>query len=198
MSIRTGLSVLSGVALIIAFLPYIVAIVRKQACPKKATWLIWAAGDVIILSGMIAQGTISGLLVGATIGATTTFALSLRFGEAGWSRRDKVCIILSGLAIVLWLCFQDSNFGIALSLLALGIAAWPTYVSAWGNPANEDRKTWAIFNTSSFLGVLAIPHLTFADAAPPIVFWAIDLPMLFLLFARPYLQKRATKVGAMS
>lgn len=194
MNIQHILSALSGLVLMIAFWPYIVAIVRKETSPRKATWLIWAANDVIILVGMLAKGTISGLLIGATLGATTTFLLSLKYGEAGWNRRDKVCISLLALVIILWFWFSDSNIGIALSCLGLAIAAWPTYVSAWQKPENEDKKAWIIFNTSSLLGVLAIPHLTFADMAPPIAFSAINLPMLFLLFARPYLQKRETGI----
>lgn len=185
------LSVLSGLVFIFAFFPYIRAIVRQQTSPRKATWLVWAAGDIIILAGMIAKHTVSGLMIGAVLGATTTFILSLKFGEPGWTKRDKVCLALSGMAIALWICFQDSNVGIALSLVGLAIAAWPTYVSAWQKPENEDLKGWILFNTSSILGVLAIPRLTFADVAPALAFFLIDVPMLYLLLVRPYLRKRS-------
>jgi len=135
--------------------------------------------------------------VGAVFGASTTFVLSLLYGEKGWTKRDKVCITLATLAIVLWKYFGDSNIGIALSCVALFIAAWPTYVSAWQRPENEDRRAWVIFNISSTLGVLAIPHWTFADAVPPIVFLTIDAPMLYLIFVRPYFARNAvTRVVA--
>ncbi|MFH1170878.1 MAG: hypothetical protein V1704_04940 [Candidatus Vogelbacteria bacterium] len=193
MTIKVILSICSGLVFILAFFPYIRAIVKRETSPRKATWLVWATGDVIILTGMIAKGTVSGLMIGAVLGATTTFILSLKFGEPGWNKRDKVCITLSMIAITLWIYFGESNIGIALSLLALVIAAWPTYVSAWEKPGNEDRKGWVLFNLANFFALLAIPHLTFADMAPPITFTAIDLPMLFLLFIRPNLQKRLTQ-----
>lgn len=186
MPIKTVLSIASGLILIIAFIPYIKAIVRRETSPRKATWLIWASCDIIILVGMLAKHTVSGLLVGAVFGASTTFILSLVYGERGWTKRDKVCISLATLSIILWKYFGDSNVGIALSCVALFIAAWPTYLSAWERPENEDRKAWAIFNTSSLLGVLAIPHFTFSDAVPPIVFLTIDAPMLYFVFVRPY------------
>jgi len=189
-NISSVLSVLSGIVILIAFFPYIRAIVRKETSPRKATWLVWAAGDWIVLSGMLAKGTISGLIAAACLGATTIFFLSLRYGEPGWSNRDKICLSLSGLAIVLWQYFGESNLGIAFSLLSLAVAAWPTYVSAWERPQNEDAKGWIIFNISSFLGVLAIGHLTFADVAPPAAFMLIDSPMLYLLFVRPALLRR--------
>jgi hypothetical protein len=185
MNIKTALSVLSGITFIVAFFPYIRAIAKKETSPRKATWLIWALGDWIILIGMIAKGAVNGLIIGAVLGATTTFLLSLKLGEPGWNQRDKVCISLSLIAIALWIYFGDSNFGIALSLIALWIAAWPTYVSAWENPANEDKKAWVIFNITNVLATLAIPHLTFAEVAPPVVFMLIDVPMLYILFVRP-------------
>jgi hypothetical protein len=191
-NIKTTVSILSGLVFIFAFIPYIKAIVRKQTRPRKATWLVWAVGDIIILIGMLAKHTVSGLMIGAVLGATTTFILSLKFGEPGWTKRDKICLALSGIAIVLWICFQDSNVGIALSLVGLAIAAWPTYVSAWNTPENEDLKGWILFNTSSILGALAIPHRTFADIAPAVTFVLIDLPMLYLLLIRPRLKTSKT------
>lgn len=185
MNISNVLSTLSGIVILIAFFPYIRAIVRRETNPRKATWLVWAAGDWIVLAGMIAKGTISGLIAAACLGATTIFLLSLRYGEAGWNARDKVCITLSGVAVILWQYFGESNLGIAFSLLSLVVAAWPTYASAWERPQNEDPKGWIIFNISSFLGVLGISHLTFADVAPPVTFMFVDAPMLYLLFVRP-------------
>lgn len=186
MTISDALSVLSGIVILIAFFPYIRAIVRRETNPRKATWLIWATGDWIILTGMIAKDTISGLIAAACLGATTIFILSLFYGERGWTTRDRVCITLSGAAIILWQYFGESNLGIGFSLLSLAIAAWPTYVSAWERPENEDAKAWIIFNISSFLGVLGIRHLAFADIAPPVAFMLIDLPLIYFLFIRPY------------
>jgi hypothetical protein len=191
MTIKVVLSILSGLVFISAFFPYIKAIVRKEASPRKATWLVWAIGDIIILAGMIAKHTVSGLMVGAVLGATSTFILLLKFGEPGWTKRDKICLALSGLAIILWIYFGNSNVGIAFGLIALAIAVWPTYVSAWEKPEKEDHKAWVLFNTSNVLAIAAIPHLTFADIAPPLTFMLIDLPMLYLLFVRPF-QKQLT------
>lgn len=190
MSVRDILSVCSGLTFVIAFYPYIRAIVRGETSPRKATWLVWALGDIIILTGMIAKGTVSGLIIGAVLGATTTLILSLQFGETGWTKRDKVCITLSLASIYLWLYFGDSNYGIAFSLIALMIAVWPTYVSAWHKPENEDKRGWILFNLANVFAVLAIPHATFADAAPPFVFMVIDVPMLFMLFVRPRLHRQ--------
>lgn len=190
MTVSYALFILSGIVFVIAFFPYIKAILRKETSPRKATWLIWFLGDIIVLAGMIAKHTINGIIVVGVLGAGTTFLLSLKYGEAGWTKRDKICLALSGLAIILWLYFGESNIGIGFSLISLAIAAWPTYVSALHKPENEDLKGWILFNISSFIGVLAIPHLTFADVAPAAAFMAIDGPMLYLLLIHPKIKNR--------
>lgn len=189
MTLKVVLSTLSGIVFIFAFIPYIREILWGDASPRKATWLVWAVGDIIILTGMLAKGTTSGLIIGATLGASTVFLLSLKYGEPGWTKRDKVCISLSAVAIGLWMYFGESNLGIALSLIALAIAAWPTYVSAWRKPGNESRVAWVLFNTSNLLAILAIPSVTFADMSAPIAFMMIDVPMLYLLFIRPRISR---------
>lgn len=192
--ITTALSALSGLIFVFAFFPQTLGIVRKEISPRLVTWLIWAVGDWIILSGSLAQGAIpGGLIIVATIGATLTFILTLQYGERGCTTRDKVCLSLSVLALVLWNFFDDSNYGIAFSLISLVIAAYPMYVVVWHEPEKESRQAWFLFNISSILAVLAIPKLlsgdfheiTFVNAAPPIGFTLIDLPMLYLLFIRP-------------
>lgn len=190
MSAKTILSICSGLTFIVAFFPYILAIVQGKTSPRKATWLVWAVGDIIILAGMIAKGTISGLMVGAVLGATTTFLLSLKFGETGWTNRDKVCISLAAIAFALWQYSGDSNLGIALSLTALVIAVWPTYVSAWHKPENEDKLGWILFNLANVFAILAIPTWIFANVAPPVTFMVIDVPMLYMLFVRPINRKQ--------
>ncbi len=190
---KSFLSVLAGLTFLYAFFPYIRAIMCEETRPRKATWLIWMLGDVITVAGMLAKHTISGQLVAAIIGAGTVFLLSLKYGESGWTKRDKICISIAVLAIVSWQYLGESNAGVALGLFALVVAAWPTYVSAWEKPENEDRKGWIIFEISSLLAVLAIPHWTFANYAPPIVFLSIDTPMMYLLCIRPFFKRRAVQ-----
>ncbi len=189
MNLSYALFVLSGVIFIIAFIPYTLAILRKETRPRKVTWLIWFVGDLIVLLGMVAKHTINGIIIVAVVGAGSTLALSIKQGERGWTKHDKYCLSLSGLAIALWIYFGDSNLGICFSLLSLAIAAWPTYVSASRNPEIEDRRSWILFNLSSFVALWAIPRGTFADIAPPVTFMAIDGVMLYLLFVHQRLKR---------
>ena len=187
MSLNNIFSILAGLLFLFAFFPYVRSIVVGKTVPKKVTWLIWALNDVIVLSGMFLTGKVNGLIVGATLGAVIVFCLSIKKGENGWDVRDKLCVTISLMAIV-GSFFSTKNVGIALSLSALFIAAWPMYVSAWKCPEKEDAKSWVIFNTANLFGVLAISSMTFASVAPPVMFVVIDSTMLYLLLVRPRLR----------
>ena len=130
MSLYNISSFLAGFLFLFAFFPYVKAIVKGNASPKKATWLIWALNDIIVVAGMAAEGRFNGLIAGATIGATTVFFLSLRKGESGWKPLDIVCVCMSIVAIVASF-LVDVNIGIALGLSSLFIAAVPTYYGGY-------------------------------------------------------------------
>jgi hypothetical protein len=52
--VKETLSVLAGLLFVAAFVPYIRAILRKETKPSKASWIIWASMDTILLIGMFA------------------------------------------------------------------------------------------------------------------------------------------------
>lgn len=185
MEIQKIFSFLCAALLIIAFIPYWIAILGNKTKPRKATWFVWALGDWIVLAGMMNKGTFSWQIAGACLCATTTFALAHSNDRLGLVKREKICLTFSGLAIVLWQYFGESNLGIGFGLLSLGIAATATYMSAWEKPEDEDAKAWIIFNISSVFGMLAIPYMTFADIAPPVAFMLIDAPLIYLVVIRP-------------
>jgi len=61
------LSALSGILFCLAFVPYALAILGrdirfhaiKPAKPEKASWIIWASLDTIIVAGMFAKDAIN-------------------------------------------------------------------------------------------------------------------------------------------
>jgi hypothetical protein len=51
-------------------------------------------------------------------------------------------------------------------------------------PHEEHLLTWCIFSIACTTGMLAIPHMTWADATPPIVFASIEIPITIIVFIR--------------
>lgn len=180
---RSFFAVASGVLLIASQFPYIMAIIRRQTKPVKATWLIWASLDTITFTGMYLEGALTLQMACIVVGAWTVALLSLKRGLPGWRRVDKFCLAGAGLAIGVWALSGDPLFALMTSLSATLLGSVPTFVSAWQDPTRENKLAWTIATASCVLAVLAIPQWTLADASQPLVFLTIQLVMMYLLYA---------------
>ena len=182
---KVALSVVSGLLILLALGLYILAIRRGETKPAKASWVIWATLDTIILAGMLASGTVSGQMIGAVVGIWIVVAFSLKYGESGWTSFDKLCLGGAVLGIILWAAFKSPALGVLASASTLFLGGIPTFVSAWKNPRGEDRLAWIIFWVSALCALLAVPSWTIADAAAPIVFFAIESIVMVIVLVRP-------------
>ena len=178
------LSVLAGVLYIIGFIPYILAILRQETKPAKASWLIWASLNTIICVGMWLEDTVNGQILGALIGAWVVAALALRYGTPGWTKFDKFCLGGAALGIGL-LAFASPVLSMMISLIVAFIGSMPTFASAWHNPDRENKLAWTIFWVSGVCAIIAIPHWTLANAAQPITFFTIDAIITGIVYLRP-------------
>lgn len=182
---RNTLSVIAGILFLIGFIPYIREILRGVAKPSKASWIIWTALDIVVIAGMWAKHSVNGQIIGAFAGSVVTMILALKYGKPGWTWLDKACLGGGALGIVLWLVFDDANVGIIVSMIVVMIGLIPTIISAWTNPANEDKLAWTIFFTSCLFAIPAIPAWTWADALQPLAYFAGETVMVSVLYARP-------------
>ncbi len=184
MSVREIFSFVAALLHAAGFVPYARAILRKEAKPAKASWLIWAGVDSIVIAGMYAEHSVNGQIVAAVLGAWVIALIALRFGTPGWTRLDRFCLGGAVLGIALWCIFSEPILGIVTSLSVVFLGSIPTFVSAWDNPSRENRTAWILFWLSCLCMVVAVPSLKLADAAQPITFLTIDSTMIYVLCVR--------------
>lgn len=180
-------SVLAGFLSIIAYVPYIRAIVKGYTKPAKASWIIWASIDTITFYGMYIEDTLNGQIIATVIGVWLIAALALKYGSRGWTKIDKSCLGGTVLSILLWQMFNSPTLGIVASVSAGSIGSIPTCAAAWNDPGRENKLAWTIFFVSCVLTVIAMPHWTWADATQPISFLVIGITMMYILYLRPRL-----------
>lgn len=180
-------SVLAGIIWVVAFIPYIIAILSHKTKPMKSSWIIWLTIDSIIFAGMIAKHSLNGQMVGAVSGGIIILVLVLIYGDRGWTKLDKWCLGLAVFGVILWQIFRDPNAGIATALAVGIIGSFPTVVSVWRDPSRENRLAWTLFVVSCVFAIIAIPKWTFQDAAQPIVFLIIDVAVAFVLYFRKFI-----------
>lgn len=179
--ISSALALVFGIG---CFVPYIMAIIRKKTKPMKATWLIWASLDTITIAGMSIENSINGQILAAVIGAWIVFFLSLRFGIAGWTRLDMICLVSVGASILFWWLFNSPLLGIVICLLANFIGSIPTVCSVWKNANHENKLAWVLGTIASMCALGSISNWTLSHYAQPVSFLAVQVLMLYLLFIR--------------
>lgn len=194
MSIKHILGLSSGVLGILAFFPYIATILKGRTKPAKASWLIFAGLDVIVLAGMLAKGSANPQMIGVTFGALIVAVLALRNGAKGWNNRDKFCLAGSVAVIAVWLALSNVKLpgnldafsvGLGLSLLVGFIGSIPTFVASYETPEFENRLSWTMFWCSSLLATVSVPVWTFAHYAQPVVFLLNHSIIVGFLWTRP-------------
>lgn len=179
---REILEIISGVLFFAGYLPYYLGIVRGNTKPQVVTWLIWSAIDWLTLIGMFVSGSVNGLIIGATAGATIAMFLAWFYGpKVRFSRFDLVCLVGAASAIVLWRVFDDAVLGIICCQVVNLIGALPTWRSVWRDPSVEEKLPWLMFWTSCVLSVMAIPSWSPAAWLPPVTFLVIQSVVVVLL-----------------
>jgi hypothetical protein len=186
MSFQGDIGLLAGVIGFLGFLPYIIGTLKGTTKPNKATWLIWAVMGLIIAASYYSAGAReSAYLPGAyAIGIFAVAALSLRFGEKGWTKLDIFCLIGAGAGLLAWWATNEPAFALYLTIAIDAIGFIPTFRKAYAEPGSEDRLAWAIFLLADILNIFAIGEWTLASASYPVYVLVFTLALNALIHIR--------------
>jgi hypothetical protein len=174
-------TILAGVG----FIPYILAILRGETKPERATWIIWFLLNTLVAGGMLQKHALNGQMVLYVIGDFVVILFAIKYGRGGWSPLDKWCLIGAAVGLLLWYMTNDPLYAIVIGLGIDVIGFVPTVVKTWRHPDQEDRLAWTLALATSLLQSWAIPIWTVEDAAPPITYLIIQFTALFLIIYRP-------------
>lgn len=186
MDIRQLLSVLAGFFIMIGYVPYIISIFQKKTVPAKASWVIWASLDTVLLLGMFLKHTVNAQILGTVLVIWIVVVLAFRYGRSGWTTLDKFCLSATALGIIL--IAVNPTWSIFLLAVTSFIGAIPTFHSAWNDPEKEDKLTWTLYWLSCVCTVLAVPVWSISSGAQPITFFVQETIMIYLLFIQPQLK----------
>lgn len=165
---------------------YLKAVVGGKAKPHKVSWFIWALAPLIAFAAQISQGVgISSLMTFAVgFGPLLVFLASFLNRKAVWkiSNFDYFCLILSLMAVILWIITKDALLALILSIVADAIACIPTLIKSWYFPETEDYKAYLFAGISAFITTLTIHDWNFQTFAFPI--WILIICLVFVLLIK--------------
>ena len=143
---------------------YCVKLLRKEAHPRIATWLIFELGVVMSLVAYFASRDHS--LVKAALNLTdfvvvTAIVAALFFEQRGekilFTRNERLCLLISGITMVAWMITKTAWIGFAGFQVVMTIAYLPTIESMWKwkpGRSPEPVETWSITAVAALIGVV--------------------------------------------
>jgi hypothetical protein len=167
---------------VIAYVPYIKAILGKKVTPNRVTWLVLFLLGTISAIAYYKVGAKLTLWVAIAnvIGPLVTFLLSIKFGE-GWAKSELKYLLGSLFAITLWIVTGSPLWGLIFNLGADFFGFIPTIIKSYYRPKSEDVFTWFLFVLGGCFNLLAIEAWDFQIAVYPIYIVAAESIVLFLL-----------------
>ncbi|MEK7516302.1 MAG: hypothetical protein AAB562_01770 [Patescibacteria group bacterium] len=182
----------AGILSLAAFAPYILAILRKKTKPSRATWWIWTVVGFMLGASYYSSGANHTIWVPASciIGSFITAVLSLKYGEGGWTRFDRGCLLGAGVSVALWWMFSSPLIALLINLSIDFMGALPTIRKSYYEPEGEDRTAWAMFFAGNTANLFAVESWSFAIAAYPIYMFLCSGAIAVLVFLRLRGQKK--------
>lgn len=166
----------AGVVSLVAFVPYILAILRGETRPNRATWWIWTATSFVLLASYYFSGADTTIWVPASYFAASfvTALLSIRYGEGGATPLDRGCLAGAAAGLLAWWWFDSPVVALVTALGVDFAGALPTIRKAWVAPHTEDRLAWGLFIAGNTLNLVAVDRWDFAIAIYPIYFFVVS------------------------
>lgn len=133
---------------------------KEIILPNRWSWLIWSVATIVeaLTYQAVSDDWIKSLVffLGAfcSLGITVLIWSRAKWEHPSWT--EIVCVIASGLALILWLQFEFTLWAHLLMVLAVPISFVPTWKNAAQNPNNEKSHAWMLWSVGDLLTLLVI------------------------------------------
>lgn len=179
------IGIVAGIIATAGFVPYIVAIIKNQNRPSKASWIIWTIVGAAIAVGYKDSGGGAGVWVAVSYAVCPAIILGLTYYKnrekiGVWPVADKLCLAIGIAIFIPWVIFKTVGgdfpqwnwilpritlYG-AIAVDAFG--AIPTIIKSWKNPKLENLGGWTFWFVANWFNLLAIENWSFDEALYPI------------------------------
>jgi hypothetical protein len=181
---------MAGVITLLAFAPYIISMVRGHTKPNRATWWILVIVGVMLAASYRSVGAKNTIWVPVSfvVGPLAIALLSLKYGEGGWSKFDRYCVLGALIASAFWL-FQGALAALLINLATDWLGLMPTVRKAYWRPHTENKFAWVAWFIGSTLNLFAVEEWKFELAVYP-VYMFVGNGILVLLVCWPRSKSR--------
>ena len=175
----------------LAFVPYLRAIIKGQTKPSAASWWTWSLLAIITITSSWSAGASWGVLflpLWLCFSQLLVAILSIKRGDNNWDLLNKMCVGGALLGVVLWWVTGQPLIALGISIVADLLASIPNFRHVWKNPEQENRTGWTLGWGSSVLEIFAVTQWTLAESGWA-VYFLFSMTITFFLVWRPLFMK---------
>ena len=178
-------------------LSYLIATVRGKVKPNRITWFLWGFAPLLAFAAEVKQDVGLQSLMTFMVGFNSflIFLASFVNKKSYWKLGliDIVCGIFSVVGLFLWYVTKIGNTAIIFSILADGLAGYPTLVKSYNAPKTENYIVFIFSGVSAMLTLLTVKIWNFANFGFPLYMLLLDI--LFFVVIKYKLGKLTKATG---
>lgn len=154
---------LSGIAILLSFVPYIKDMFHGKTKPERISWLIWSIlGSIAFFSQLAKGASYSLVMTGAqAIGDLFIFILAIKYGLGGFLKRDIIALVGAGVGLFLWYITKEAAIALFIVIFIDAIGAVLTVIKSYENPATETISSWVLTGIGGLLSCIAVGSFDF-------------------------------------
>jgi len=185
--IKVVLGIIAGVIAFLAYVVYVISILRGKTKPNRATWWIWAFMGLVVGLSYHSSGAVNTIWVPYVefLGPFSIAILSIKYGEGGIDNKtDILCFLGAFVSVLLWVIFNNPLIALIMNLVIDSFAIIPTIKKSYLRPEGEDFWAWFGTGLADSLNMFAVERFTFAVLVYPIYMLVSDLIIIVILLFR--------------
>ena len=192
MEIKTIISLIAGVLVLVSYFFYIKSIFKGKSKPHVFTWGLWAVIVFILFLLQRSSGAGYGSLPTLVVAILCLVVLILSLvKESNKNIRniDIIFLLVTILTIPIWLLVKAPIISTVLLLIVYSLAGEATIRKSWIDPHSEIITLWAINALRALLSIFALSKFNFITLAfPVLVFLSATSFAMILILRRKYLR----------
>jgi hypothetical protein len=154
MSGKALLGAFASCLTVVAYLPYLRAILQGRATPHVFSWIVWGTATLLAFAAALQAGGGWGAWV-IGLSAVTSFIVAAfghaRRAEVRITRTDVAFFVAALMAVPLWLLARDPLWAVMLLTLIELLGFGPTFRKAWWAPRSESAMFLALLGLRNVL-----------------------------------------------
>jgi hypothetical protein len=146
-------------------LPYLRDIRRGTTRPQRASWFVFSTLSIIAAVSQFAgdAGPGAWLAAGSATGFSTVFVVSIRKGVGGFSRADRLTLLVAAVAVAASVLTSTPLVALLGVIVAEIAAILLTVRKSFDDPTSETASTWLLDGAAGVAAIAAVHEFTHLD-----------------------------------